>query len=130
MNETSAKKQWQSDMLNQLNAHRRRHGVSSPMSINGRLQNAAQAHSNDQAAMGRMTHTGSDGSSLGQRVTRAGYSWRSVAENVARGQTSVTAVMNAWYNSAGHNRNILSARVHAGFGMRNNFWTQKFANPM
>lgn len=106
---------WETEMLNSLNALRRSVGRS-PVSIDNRLRNAARAHSQDQNNMQTMTHTGSDGSSVGQRVTRAGYPWRGVAENVARGQRSVSAVMTSWTNSAGHYRNMIGDYTHVGFG--------------
>ena len=50
----------------------------------------------DMARMNRMTHTGSNGSNGGQRITAAGFRWTAWAENIAVGQTSSTAVFNAW----------------------------------
>ena len=35
--------------------------------------------------MHRMTHTGSDGSDAGQRISREGYRWSAWGENVAMG---------------------------------------------
>lgn len=69
---------------------------------------SADAHSRDQAAMLRMTHTGSDGSNAGDRLTRAGFTWRAWGENVAVGQRSAAEVVRAWMGSAGHRANILN----------------------
>ena len=44
-------------------------------------------------------------------VFLASYPWTNWAENVAVGYSSPDAVMNAWMNSPGHRRNILSASV-------------------
>jgi uncharacterized protein YkwD len=82
-----------------------------------------------------MSHTGSDGSDMGQRITRAGYRWGSAAENVASGFTSAQSVFNGWMNSPGHRDNILSNHVHMGVGAATGgdgvmYWTQKFASPM
>jgi uncharacterized protein YkwD len=81
-----------------------------------------------------MSHTGGDGSSVGQRITRAGYRWRSVAENVAAGFTSAQSVFNGWMNSPDHRANILSQQVHMGVGTATGgdgvmYWTQEFATP-
>lgn len=70
---------------------------------------AAMAHSADQAAMRQMSHTGSDGSNAGTRLTRAGFTWRTWGENVAVGQRSAEAVVSAWMGSSGHRANILNA---------------------
>ena len=65
-----------------------------------------------------MTHTGANGSNGGQRITAAGFRWSAWAENLAVGQTSSTAVFNAWRNSAGHRANMLNpAFTHLGVGL-------------
>jgi uncharacterized protein YkwD len=102
----------------------------SPVTVDRRLATAAQEHSQDQADMGRMTHTGSDGSSVGQRVTEAGYTWRKVGENVASGTTSPERAMQLWMNSDGHRKNILNcAFKNIGVGVVDGYWTQDFATP-
>lgn len=90
------------------NAQRAAAGLS-PVSANGALTAAAAAHSKDQAAHNTMTHTGSNGSTLGQRITAAGFGWRTIGENVAMGYGSADSVMNGWMNSPGHRANILKA---------------------
>ena len=84
--------------------------------------------------MRRMSHTGSDGSTMVQRIDRVGFPWRSVAENVAYGYASAAAVMTGWMNSSGHRRNILSSNTHIGVGLAYGsdglpYWTQVFATP-
>ena len=89
---------------------------------------AARAHSNDMAINKEMTHEGSDGSAVGDRVTRAGYTWRAVAENVAWNQPDVRAVVQAWKDSPGHCRNLMGAAyTNMGFAETNRYWTQVFA---
>lgn len=105
-----------------------------PMVWDQRLELAAQRHSDDQAAMGRLSHTGSDGSSLAVRLARVGFSWRAAAENVASGQTSPESVLAAWMNSPGHRANILSGNTRIGVGFAvgadgRTYWTQVFATP-
>jgi uncharacterized protein YkwD len=73
------------------------------------LTQASLTHSEDMVASNVFSHTGSDGSSAGQRATAAGYVWRSLGENIAAGQTSVAAVMNSWMASPGHCANIMRA---------------------
>jgi uncharacterized protein YkwD len=102
------------------------------MRYDERLALAAQRHSEDQARHGRTSHTGSDGSTLMTRIDAVGYDWRSVAENVAAGQSDVESVMAAWMASDGHRRNILSADVDLGVGLAfgtdgRPYWTQVFA---
>ena len=50
-----------------------------------RLEAAARAHGQDMAARGFFSHTGSDGSDIGDRLRRAGYAFCFGAENIAAG---------------------------------------------
>jgi uncharacterized protein YkwD len=101
-----------------------------PVTVDSRLTTAAQEHSQDQADTGTMTHVGSDGSTLGQRITRAGYTWRKVGENVASGTTSPEYAMEMWMNSDAHRKNILNcAFKNIGVGVVDGYWTQDFATP-
>ncbi|KAJ9079854.1 hypothetical protein DSO57_1031249 [Entomophthora muscae] len=110
-----------------LNFYRDDNGMP-PMYLDDRLMEAAYFHSEDQANMGRMSHQGSRGSNFQQRVRRASYPVTSGAENVAWGQRDVTAVMEAWVNSPGHEANILSRNRCFGYGESNRFWTQLFSS--
>ena len=73
-----------------------------------RLAEAAQQHACYMARTGKFSHTGSGGSTVGERVTRAGYRWRFVAENIAFGQPDPQSVIASWQGSPGHRRNMLS----------------------
>jgi uncharacterized protein YkwD len=102
----------------------------SPVTVDSRLTEAARGHAEDQAERRKMTHTGSDGSTPGERVTRAGYTWRKVAENVASGTESADRVMTMWMNSSGHRANILNCAFrHVGVAHVDGYWTQDFATP-
>ena len=81
-------------------------------------------------------HTGSDGSSAGDRIDRVGYAWRSFAENAATGQYSPAEVVEGWMNSPGHRANILNPKLEEigiGFSLDTNgstYWIQKFGTPL
>ncbi|MTB49512.1 CAP domain-containing protein [Lewinella sp. W8] len=99
-----------------------------PLEIDERLMIAAQLHSEDQAQMNRMQHQGSDGSRVSDRVTRTGYRWRRVGENVAWNYPNIASVVQGWFNSEGHCLNLMNANFqHMGFGESNRYWTQVFA---
>ena len=108
---------FQRDLLQQVNAARasaRTCGkvvrpAATPLVWNANLQVAAARHSTDMARNNFFSHTGSDGSDLGDRATAAGYNWRGIGENIAAGQSSVTTVMNGWLASEGHCNNIMEA---------------------
>ncbi|POM60066.1 SCP-like extracellular protein [Phytophthora palmivora] len=122
------------EMLGQINAYRSQNGLGA-LTIDNRLVAAATLHSQDQASHCTMTHTGSNGSKLGDRIKAQGYNFAMTAENVAAGQTSVDSVMTSWWNSPGHRANILSKDAsNVGFAkVVNNgcdsyatYWTQDF----
>ncbi|MFD7257095.1 CAP domain-containing protein [Streptomyces sp. NPDC059874] len=99
------------------------------LTLNAKLTKAAQDHSADMAAHGNMSHTGSDGSDAGQRITRAGYAWSSYGENVAYGYSTPEKVMEGWMNSPGHRQNILNCsfkEIGIGLAQPNSYWTQDF----
>ncbi|MEV0152147.1 CAP domain-containing protein [Micromonospora sp. NPDC050686] len=103
------------------------------LSVDGKLTQAAQAHSQDQADHRKMSHDGSDGSDAGARLDRVGYAWRAYGENVAWNQQSPEAVMDAWMNSPGHRANILNCgftEIGVGVARSNGpYWTQDFGTP-
>ena len=60
-----------------------------------------------------------------------GISYRSAAENIAAGQTTPQAVVQAWMNSSGHRANILSTNTCIGVGYAKGgsygyYWVQMF----
>lgn len=97
---------------------------------------AAMEHSRDQAKMQRMSHEGSDGSSMKERINKVGLQWRIIGENVAAGYKSVDSVMEGWMKSEGHRENILNRSFryisatnysYVGLGEVDFYWTQMFA---
>lgn len=103
-------------MLELLNAERSRVGCG-PLTLDARLLRAAQLHTEDMAVNNFFSHTGSNGSTLAQRVDAVGYPWSAIAENITAGHATPEAAMAGWMNSAGHCQNILNcAYVHVGIG--------------
>ncbi|MFD9521392.1 CAP domain-containing protein [Streptomyces sp. NPDC059979] len=101
----------------------------SAVALNAKLTKAAQDHSADMASHSNMSHTGSDGSDPGTRITRAGYTWRTYGENVAYGYSTPEKVMEGWMNSQGHRENILNCafkEIGIGLAQPGNYWTQAF----
>ena len=92
-------------VLSEINATRAANGCG-PVAANPQLTASAARQANDMLANGVQGHTGSDGSSLVQRVTDAGYtSYADLGEVVFWGTgsagTPATAVT-SWMNSPGH----------------------------
>lgn len=98
----------QTKLLRLMNDARRERGLSS-LSLSSPLQRAAQGHVEDIVEHNYPpTHTGSDGSSMSDRVRRENYSYRYVGENVAAGYSSAEDTFEQWMNSRGHRENILN----------------------
>jgi uncharacterized protein YkwD len=81
---------------------------ASPVKFDARLSNAAQNHANDMLAKNYFSHTGLDGSTPGDRITAAGYNWRTYGENIAQGHPNQEAVFQGWTNSPGHHANNIN----------------------
>lgn len=78
---------------------------------NDLLFSAAARHSLDMASRNYFGHQSPDGTQASQRVSAEGYGWSAVGENIAAGNTSVSAVMASWLGSEGHCRNIMQPVV-------------------
>lgn len=78
------------------------------------------------------SHTRPNGSKFSTALTEQGVTFKGAGENIAWGQKSPEAVMQAWMNSEGHRANILNknfTKIGVGYyqnAARRNFWTQLF----
>jgi uncharacterized protein YkwD len=101
-----------------------------PLRLEQRLIRTAELHTADMVTNGYFSHTGTGGTSVGQRVTRQGYGWRAVGENIAWGQRSVDQVVAAWMASPGHCTAIMSGDFQElGAARVADHWTLVFAAP-
>jgi uncharacterized protein YkwD len=88
-----------------------------PVTYDSRLGVAAQSHANDMVTNDFFSHIGSNGSELDDRAEAAGYTgWTALGENIAQGQQSQVAVLNAWTNSPDHHANNIDP-VYEDFGL-------------
>ncbi|MBE9108354.1 CAP domain-containing protein [Nodosilinea sp. LEGE 07298] len=122
------------DLLRLVNTERQRVNAP-PLTINDKLTAAAQRHAQDMATSQRMSHDGSDGSTMRSRIDATQYNWSNIGENVAMGQPTAAEVMSAWMNSPGHRRNILNpAFTELGVGYATGsgriYWVQVFGRPL
>lgn len=109
-----------------------------PLARSEALDRAAQAHAADMAARNRMEHAGLDGSTPGERATRAGYRWGRIGENVAAGQPSAELAVASWLESPRHCANLMDpAYTEMGVGFAAGpgnaaeiYWAQVFGTPM
>ncbi|MFY0690820.1 MAG: CAP domain-containing protein [Paracoccaceae bacterium] len=94
-------------LLNEIRGDR----ALAPLTRSSQLEAAAARHAQDLARTRRLSHRGSDGSSMIDRAGWADYAYCFVAENIARGQPDTEWVMRDWMDSPGHRANILSPRA-------------------
>jgi uncharacterized protein YkwD len=122
------------EVLRLTNEYRARHGCE-PFTLSPELAAAAQAHTLDMTRMGRtISHTGTNGSTLGTRLAQVGYNFQTAAENIAAGYTSPAEVVEAWYTSDGHRENMINCEMREiGIGhvydttsSFDYYWTQDF----
>jgi uncharacterized protein YkwD len=97
-----------------------RYDPAPPVSWSGSLAMAAYLHSKDMVRKNFLDHTGSDGSSAGQRISRQGYPWKTYGENIAVGNPTVPTVIRGWLGSEGHCRNLMNpafTEIGAGYAI-------------
>ncbi|WP_253938766.1 CAP domain-containing protein [Hahella sp. HN01] len=108
--------------------------AAEPLVWNCKLGAAATKHTEDMVNNNFFSHTGSDGSQVGDRTRAEGYnSWR-VGENIAAGYESTQQVMAGWLKSPGHCSNIMGAeytemgakKVSTSSASYPHYWTSVF----
>lgn len=105
-----------------------------PLSLSEELNTASQRYADDMAQTGVFSHTGRDRSRPQDRVTRAGYVWQAVGENIAAGTATVRSTVDGWLKSPGHCANIMNPQfreVGVGYsraagGRYHHYWVTDF----
>jgi len=95
------------DLFNRTNALRAANGLAAYRLVN-RLNAAAQRHSDDMANANNISHTGSDGSNVKQRVLDTGYGDWPVSENIFGGVATVDDTWDFWTTDPAHRDGLLS----------------------
>lgn len=111
----TARDDLEGQILRELNALRRRHGLAT-LRVNHRLRAAADAHSAAMMTRGFFAHESADGSAFWKRVQRyyrqGPRSYWSVGENLLWSSPDVdaAAAVRMWVESPPHRKNMLNAR--------------------
>lgn len=128
---TSSNAAYTKEVLRLVNIERVKEGLSA-LTTNSTLENAAYIRS--QEIKKSFSHTRPNGSSFSTILKEMNISYQAAGENIAYGQKTPEAVVNAWMNSSGHRANIMSSKYNKlGVGCyidSNNvvYWTQIFTN--
>lgn len=107
---------FEQEIFNFTNAHREAYGLR-PLIWDYTLAHAAREHSRDMATNNFISHTGSDGSLISERLERVGLSGTGWGENINGGINNVYTAVTSWMDSPGNRMNILSPHMtHLGVG--------------
>ncbi|TQR05539.1 hypothetical protein FG383_19615 [Psychrobacillus soli] len=99
------------------------------LQIDTKLTQSAQAKSQDMKNRNYFSHTSPTYGSPFEQMKSFGVTYKSAAENIAKGQRSATEVVKAWMASSGHRANIMNpSYTHIGVGLSDSgfYWTQQF----
>ena len=107
----------QYQILQAVNSIRQQHRLP-PLQIHPSLQKAAKEQARLMARTGKMAHKVGRGHGFSARLRRVGYRGLA-AENIAKGQETLSHVLGAWLKSPGHRRNMLHPRMRY-FGLAAN----------
>lgn len=124
----SSQTSYAAQVVSLVNAERAKHGLSA-LTMDSSVTAAAQVRAGE--LYRSFSHTRPDGRSCFTALREAGASYSGAGENIAYGQRSPEAVMQAWMNSSGHRANILSnkyTKIGVGYTVKNGvtYWTQMF----
>ncbi len=100
---------YQTEVVNLINQARKGAGLPT-LNVDSRLTAAAQNHSIDMACFSLLSHTGSDGSSIGQRIARAGYP-ATFYEEMIFGTGYPQDAFNWWMGDPQHHAVIFDTRI-------------------
>ncbi|OAB40469.1 CAP domain-containing protein [Paenibacillus antarcticus] len=118
--------QFAEQVLDLVNQERSKAGLGS-LSMSEELSKMAMVKAQDMYNNNYFDHNSPTHGSPFDMMKEFGITYNSAGENIAKGQTTPTQVMNEWMNSPGHKANILnSSYTHIGISFYNNEWVQEF----
>lgn len=126
--EDAAVTQYEQEVIRLVNEIRVQNGLSA-LTYNWELSRVARYKSQDMVDNRYFSHTSPTYGTPFQMIRSFGLSYRSAGENIAYGQRTPQAVVNAWMNSSGHRANILTAaytQIGVGYVAAGHYWTQMF----
>ena len=120
--------------LTLINTYRSQNGLPA-LVMSQTLSAAAYHHSADMAVNNYFSHTLFNGTTWDANIRDHGYTFgTALAENIAAGNSTASATIMQWKNSAGHNANMLSAnytaigigRAYSSASTYGYYWTTTF----
>jgi uncharacterized YkwD family protein len=118
----------ESKVIELTNVQRRQNGLPD-LKADTSLSNVARKKSTDMRTNNYFSHTSPTYGSPFDMMRDFGVSYQTAGENIAQGQQTPDQVVNAWMNSEGHRKNILSDKfthIGVGYDANGHHWTQMF----
>jgi uncharacterized YkwD family protein len=126
--DTSTLSAYEQEVVDLTNQERAKNGLAA-LKVDTTLSKLAREKSRDMSVNGYFSHTSPTYGSPFDMMKQYGITYRAAGENIAMGQRTPEEVVQAWMNSEGHRKNILSSNfTHIGVGYvaSGNYWTQEF----
>ena len=120
--------EYEQEVIKLVNEVRKQNGLSE-LKYDWELARVARFKSQDMKDNKYFAHNSPVYGSPFDMIKNFGISYRAAGENIARGQRTPEAVMNAWMNSSGHRANILNStytKIGVGYVADGKYWTQMF----
>ena len=120
--------QYEREVVRLVNEIRAKNGLKE-LTEDWELSRVARYKSQDMKDNNYFSHTSPVYGSPFNMIKNFGISYKSAAENIAKGQKTPQAVVDAWMNSSGHRANILNStytKIGVGYVASGNYWTQMF----
>lgn len=127
-NAVSSVSDYEKKVVDLVNDIRTQNGLSA-LTLNTELSAVARTKSEDMRDKHYFDHTSPTYGTPFEMMKSFGISYRTAGENIAMGQQTPEAVVNAWMNSDGHRANILNSsftQIGVGYAADGNYWTQMF----
>ena len=120
----------ETEVVRLVNVERSKAGLPA-LQIDQEVSKVARLKSEDMANKNYFNHTSPTYGSPFEMLKKFNITYKTAGENIAKGQKTAEAVVNAWMNSEGHRKNILSSSfTHIGVGYATKgstpYWTQMF----
>ena len=120
--------QYASEVINLTNQERAKSGLPA-LKADTQLSGVAQKKCLDMQQNNYFSHTSPTYGSPFDMMRDFGVTYEAAGENIAQGQSTPQEVVQAWMNSEGHRKNIMSnsfTHIGVGFEQGGNHWTQMF----
>ena len=119
---------YENEVIRLVNEIRVKNGLKA-LTADWELSRVARYKSQDMKDNKYFSHTSPVYGSPFDMIKNFGISYRTAGENIAKGQSTPQAVVNAWMNSSGHRANILNSsytRIGVGYVAEGKYWAQMF----